>query len=154
MPRVHLCRLCCIALAVAGVLACSDPCATPETEQILARAAAEPGALRTESGLVFRLIRPGYGPKPEARNRVNVHYEGRLTDGTVFDSSIQRGHPAAFELTDVIPGWTEGLQLLEGGGKAELTIPASLAYGSEGKPPKIPPCAVLIFEVELLGIYD
>jgi len=153
MPRARLHLLCC-ALLTAPLLACSDPCDTPEAEQILARAAAEPNAVRTESGLVFRLLRPGYGPRPEAHNRVNVHYEGRLVDGTVFDSSIERGHPAAFELDRVIPGWTEGLQMLEGGGKAQLTIPPSLAYGRKGNPPKIPPCAVLVFEVELLGIYD
>jgi len=154
VSRAHLHLLCCVALLPPLLLACSDPCDTPEADQILSTAAAEPGAVRTESGLVFRLLRPGYGPKPEASNRVNVHYEGRLADGTVFDSSIERGQPAAFELTDVIPGWTEGLQMLQGGGKARLTIPASLAYGSKGKPPNIPPCSVLIFEVELLGIYD
>lgn len=154
MRRLYLLHLGMLPAPVLFLLACSDPCATPENEEILARAAAEPGAVRTESGLVFRQLRPGYGPRPEAHNRVRVHYEGRLADGTVFDSSIERGHPAEFELSGVIPGWTEGLQMLQGGGKAKLTIPASLAYGSKGKPPKIPPCATLVFEVELLGIYD
>ena len=141
-------------LLPATLLACADPCATPEAEEILARAAAEQGAVRTESGLVFRLLQPGYGPRPEEGNRVQVHYEGRLADGAVFDSSIRRGHPADFNLTDVIPGWQEGLQMLEGGGKAKLTIPARLAYGRKGKRGKVPPCAVLVFEVELLGIRD
>ena len=72
----------------------------------------------------------------------------------MFDSSYKRGHPSSFGLQDVIPGWREGLQLLEGGGKAKLTIPAHLAYGLAGKSPDIPPCATLIFDVELLGIYD
>lgn len=134
--------------------ACGDPCATPEGERILARAAAEPGTMRTESGLVFLQLRPGYGPRPEVHNRVRVHYEGRLADGTVFDSSLRRGRPAEFALTKVIPGWTEGLQMLQGGGKARLTIPASLAYGRKGHRPDIPPCATLVFEVELLGVYD
>ena len=139
-------------LLPATLLACADPCATLEAEEILARAAAEQGAVRTESGLVFRLLQPGYGPRPEEDDRVQVHYEGRLADGAVFDSSIERGSPAAFNLSDVVPGWREGLQMLEGGGKAKLTIPAGLAYGEKGKPENIPPCAVLIFEVELLGI--
>ncbi len=103
---------------------------------------------------MFLLLEPGTGPHPAADNRVQVHYEGRLVDGTVFDSSYDRGHPSAFELADVIPGWTEGLQLLNGGGRAKLTIPPHLAYGRKGKSPKIARCAVLIFEVELFGIYD
>lgn len=141
-------------ILASGAVACADPCATPENEEILARAAAEEGAIRTESGLVFRVLEPGHGPRPQANNRVQVHYEGRLPDGTVFDSSYKRGHPSEFGLSDVIPGWTEGLQLLEGGGKAKLTIPARLAYGRRGKKPDIPGCATLVFEVELLGIYD
>ena len=140
------------ALLPATLLACTHPCTTPESEEILARAAAEEGAVRTESGLVFRLLQPGSGPRPDEDNRVQVHYEGRLADGTVFDSSIKRGYPAAFNLSDVVPGWREGLLMLEGGGKAKLTIPAGLAYGKKGKRGKVPPCAVLVFEVELLGI--
>jgi len=153
MPKSLMCRLSGF-VALALLASCDDPCQTPENEEILSRAAAEEGAIRTESGLVFLQLRAGYGPKPEAHNRVKVHYEGRLADGAVFDSSIQRGRPAEFKLSGVIPGWVEGLQMLKGGGKAKLTIPAKLAYGRKGKKPKIPPCATLVFEVELLGIYD
>lgn len=145
-----------VACLILGTLWCncgSDPCATAANEAVLAAAAAEEGAIRTESGLVFRELKPGYGPKPERRNRVQVHYEGRLVDGTVFDSSIERGTPATFPLSRVIPGWTEGLQMLGGGGKARLTIPPELAYGDRDTA-KIPACSVLVFEVELLGIYD
>lgn len=145
------------ALALAALLAgaCGDPCDTTENQEILDRAAAEEGAVRTESGLVYRELMAGYGPQPKAGNRVQVHYEGRLPDGTVFDSSYERGWPEEFKLSGVIPGWTEGLQRLRGGGKAKLTIPPGLAYGSKGAGGgKIPPCAVLVFEVELLGIYD
>ena len=142
-----------LAALLAG--ACGDPCDRPENKAILDRAAAEEGAVRTESGLVFRELKAGYGPRPEARNRVQVHYEGRLSDGTIFDSSYQRGTPAEFQLSGVIPGWTEGLQRLRGGGEAKLTVPPDLAYGRKGAGGgKIPPCSVLIFRVELLGIYD
>ena len=139
---------------MALTIACGDPCTTPEEEEILVRAAAEEGAVRTESGLVFRGLHSGDGPRPTVDNRVQVHYEGRLVDGTVFDSSYKRGRPSTFNLTDVIPGWTEGLLLMNGGGKAKLTIPARLAYGRKGKKKTIPPCTTLVFEIELLGIYD
>ena len=109
---------------------------------------------RTESGLVFLELTPGSGPKPEPANRVSVHYEGRLPDGTVFDSTNRQGLPRTFGLDQMIPGWTEGLLMMHGGGKAKLTIPAKLAYGRKGKKRKIPRCATLTFEIELLGIYD
>jgi FKBP-type peptidyl-prolyl cis-trans isomerase FkpA len=116
-------------------------------------AAAEPGATRTPSGLVYREIQAGSGAKPKATDTVKVHYEGRLRDGSVFDSSRQRGTPARFPLNRVIPCWTEGLQLMSVGGKATLVCPASIAYGSRGAPGgKIPPGAALRFEVELLEI--
>ena len=134
-------------------LGCEDPCATEANEVLLEAAAAEEGAIRTESGLVFRELIRGTGPQPQVANTVQVHYEGRLPNGKVFDSSKRRG-PARFKLDEVIPGWTEGLQMLKGGGKAKLTIPASLAYGKKGKRGTIPPCTVLVFDVELLGIYD
>ena len=143
-----------LAAAALLVAACSDPCATPGNREILAAAGAEPGAVVTESGLVFRRLKAGLGPLPNASDRVTVHYEGRLADGTVFDSSIKRGHTTTFKLSGVIAGWTEGLQMLKGGGKAKLTIPPHLAYGDSHKPAKIPPCSVLIFEIELLGISD
>ena len=110
--------------------------------------------MRTESGLVYRELKAGYGLRPKANNRVQVHYEGRLPDGTIFDSSYKRRQPAEFELSEVIPGWTEGLLRLRGGGEAKLTIPPGLAYGRRGGGGRIPPCSVLIFRVELLGIYD
>ena len=135
------------------MLACDDPCATAENEAVLAAAAAEDGAIRTASGLVFLELKHGNGPKPHADNRVQVHYEGRFVDGRVFDSSIERGKPSSFPLSKVIPGWTEGLQMLQGGGRARLTIPPGLAYGAEDTA-VIPACSVLIFDIELLGIYD
>lgn len=135
------------------VIGCSDPCATVENEEIMAAAATEKGALRTGSGLVFRQLKTGTGPKPKPNHRVTVLYEGRLPDGTMFDAS-KPGRPAEFKLSGVIPGWVEGLQMLNGGGKAKLTVPADLAYGHKGRVGKIPPCSVLIFEVELLGIAD
>lgn len=143
-----------VSALAALLLACTEPCATPEEARLLQQAAAQEGAVQTESGLVFLELRAGSGPKPAVGNHVQVHYEGRLADGTVFDSSYERGVTAEFPLDRVIPGWTEGLQLMAGGGKARLTIPADLAYGRNGRPGTIPPCAPLIFEVELLGIYD
>jgi FKBP-type peptidyl-prolyl cis-trans isomerase len=135
------------------LLGCADPCATPENEAILAAAAAESGTVVTESGLVFRELKAGVGPTPNTSDRVTVHYEGRLANGTVFDSSIKRGRTATFKLSGVIEGWTEGLQMLKGGGKAKLTVPPHLAYGSRYRD-KIPACSVLIFEIELFGITD
>ena len=142
------------AVVVPAGTGCADPCATAGATEVLVQAAAEEGAVRTESGLVFRLLRQGEGPRPVLGNRVQVHYEGRLMDGSVFDSSYDRGMPSSFGLSEVIPGWTEGLQMLNGGGKAKLTIPPDLAYGKRGKKGKIPSCATLVFEVELLGIYQ
>jgi FKBP-type peptidyl-prolyl cis-trans isomerase FkpA len=116
------------------------------------RAAREKGASRTASGLVVQPLRPGTGEAPKATDRVRVHYHGTLVDGTVFDSSVQRGEPATFPLSGVIPCWTEGLQLMKVGGKSRLVCPASLAYGERGAPPRIRPGATLVFEVELLEI--
>jgi FKBP-type peptidyl-prolyl cis-trans isomerase FkpA len=137
-----------------ALLACADPCDTPDNQKILAAAATESGAVVTESGLVFRSLKAGPGPTPRAGDRVTVHYEGRLADGTVFDSSLERGDTATFELSKVVAGWSEGLQMLKGGSKAKLTIPPRLAYGDSRKPAHIPPCSVLIFEIELFGISD
>lgn len=116
------------------------------------KAAKEKGATRTASGLVVQAIRQGTGPAPKASDRVRVHYHGTLTDGTVFDSSVQRGEPATFPLNGVIPCWTEGLQLMKVGGKSRLVCPPALAYGDRGAPPRIRPGATLVFEVELLEI--
>ncbi len=118
----------------------------------LAKAATEPGAARTSSGLVQRSLVAGSGAKPTATNRVKVHYEGRLIDGTVFDSSIARGEPASFALSGVIPCWTEAMQAVKVGGKTRIVCPPELAYGDNGSPPVIPGGATLVFEVELLAI--
>ena len=106
----------------------------------------------TESGLQYEVLAVGTGESPRADDTVLVHYEGRLADGTVFDSSIARGQPAAFGVGDVIPGWTEGLQLMKPGGKMRFTIPPELGYGASGAGGVIPPNAVLVFDVELLAI--
>ena len=106
----------------------------------------------TESGLQYKIIKQGDGPKPSATSKVTVKYTGKLIDGTVFDSSVQRGEPAEFPLNRVIRGWTEGLQLLKEGGKAILTIAPELGYGAHGAGNVIPPHATLIFEVELLKV--
>ena len=118
----------------------------------LDKAAGEKGATKTKSGLVIVPINPGTGVSPKATDRVKVHYHGTLTDGTVFDSSVQRGEPATFPLSGVIPCWTEGLQQMKVGGKSRLVCPAALAYGDRGAPPRIRPGATLTFEVELLEI--
>ena len=142
--------VCILVVALAG---CAEECSDPESMAFLENAAAEEGAVQTASGLVYKELVPGYGPRPEAGDRVRVHYHGTLIDGTVFDSSVKRGRPSTFPLDRVIPGWTEGLQLLKGGGKARLVIPPHLAYGKKGKSPKVPPCATLVFEIELLTIF-
>jgi FKBP-type peptidyl-prolyl cis-trans isomerase FkpA/FKBP-type peptidyl-prolyl cis-trans isomerase FklB len=118
----------------------------------LAKAGAEPGAKKTASGAIVKTIKEGSGPKPAATDKVKVHYQGTLTDGTVFDSSIKRGEPATFPLNGVIKCWTEGLQEVKVGGKARLVCPASIAYGDRGSPPTIKPGATLVFDVELLEI--
>ena len=115
-------------------------------------AAKEQGALKTNSGLVFRTLSPGTGAAPTSADNVRVHYQGTLIDGTVFDSSIQRGQPAEFPLSGVIPCWTEGLQRMKVGEKAKLICPSDIAYGDQGRPPVIPGGATLVFEVELLSI--
>jgi FKBP-type peptidyl-prolyl cis-trans isomerase FkpA/FKBP-type peptidyl-prolyl cis-trans isomerase FklB len=117
----------------------------------LDKLAGEQGAERTASGLVYVPMKPGTGPHPAATDRVKVHYHGTLRDGTVFDSSVQRGEPATFPLNSVIRCWTEGLQKMQVGGKSKLACPSDIAYGDQGRP-RIPPGAALVFEVELLEI--
>ena len=117
----------------------------------LAKAAAEPGAIKTDSGLVFREVRAGQGASPKATDTVKVHYRGTLVNGTEFDSSYKRNEPAQFPLNGVIKCWTEGVQRMKVGGKAVLVCPADLAYGEQGRP-SIPGGAALIFEIELLDI--
>jgi FKBP-type peptidyl-prolyl cis-trans isomerase len=117
-----------------------------------AAAEKEPGAVKTDSGLVYRTLTAGKGPSPKATDTVRVHYHGTLTDGKVFDSSVDRGEPAEFPLNRVIPCWTEGVQLMKVGEKAKFVCPAAIAYGDRGAGADIPPGATLVFEVELLEI--
>ncbi|MCL2761702.1 MAG: FKBP-type peptidyl-prolyl cis-trans isomerase [Treponema sp.] len=118
----------------------------------LAENSQKPGITVTESGLQYEVIIEGNGDRPTGDNVVQVHYEGALVDGTVFDSSYPRGEPVEFPLGGVIPGWTEGLQLMDVGSKYRLVIPSELGYGQFGMGQQIPPYSTLIFEVELLGI--
>ena len=119
----------------------------------LKTAAAESGAVVTDSGLVYRSLKDGSGPSPAASDTVKVHYRGSFPDGKEFDSSFKRNQPAEFPLNRVIKCWTEGVQKMKVGGKAKLTCPSAIAYGERGTPGgPIPPNAVLQFEVELLGI--
>jgi FKBP-type peptidyl-prolyl cis-trans isomerase FkpA len=117
----------------------------------LTKAAAEPGAVRTESGLVYREVSAGTGDSPKASDNVKVHYRGTLINGTVFDSSYDRNEPAVFNLSGVVRCWTEGVQRMKVGGKAHLVCPSDLAYGDQGRP-TIPGGAALVFDVELLEI--
>jgi FKBP-type peptidyl-prolyl cis-trans isomerase len=112
----------------------------------------KPGVITTKSGLQYEEITPGYGPQPSAQDIVRVHYKGTLLNGVEFDSSYTRGQPVEFPLNEVIPGWTEGLQLMKAGGKYRLFIPSELGYGQRGAGPQIPPNSTLIFEIELLDI--
>lgn len=115
-------------------------------------AAAEEGAMKTASGAIVISITEGTGPTPTAADTVKVHYHGTLIDGSVFDSSVDRGIPATFPMNGVIKCWTEGLQKIKVGGKARLVCPADVAYGDRGSPPRIKPGSTLVFEVELLEI--
>jgi FKBP-type peptidyl-prolyl cis-trans isomerase len=108
------------------------------------------GVIALPSGLNYEILKEGAGEYPKATDVVKVHYTGTLLDGSVFDSSVQRGEPVEFPLNGVIPGWTEGVQKINKGGKIKLYVPYQLAYGEEGRPPTIPPAATLVFEVELL----
>jgi FKBP-type peptidyl-prolyl cis-trans isomerase FkpA len=121
-------------------------------QAFLDKAAAEKGAIKTPSGAIVSTVKPGTGAQPTATDKVKVHYHGTLTDGTVFDSSVQRGEPITFPLDGVIKCWTEGVQRMKVGGKSRLVCPADTAYGDRGAPPKIKPGATLVFDVELLEI--
>ena len=123
-----------------------------EGEAYLAENAKKDGVITTASGLQYTVIKEGTGKSPKATDTVVCHYEGFLTNGTVFDSSIQRGEPASFPLNGVIAGWTEGLQLMKEGGKTRFFIPYNLAYGEAGAAGAIPPYAALIFDVELIEV--
>jgi FKBP-type peptidyl-prolyl cis-trans isomerase FklB len=123
-----------------------------ENEAFLAKNSERPGVIVTPSGLQYEVITMGSGPKPTTSSTVKVHYVGKLIDGTEFDSSVKRNQPAQFPLSGVIPGWTEGLQLMPVGSKFRLFIPENLAYGAKGAGDVIKPFSVLIFDVELLEI--
>lgn len=126
--------------------------AKAEGEKFLAENAKRPSVKVTNSGLQYEVLEATLGQKPKATDRVKVHYEGTLPDGTVFDSSYRRGEPITFALNQVIAGWTEGLQLMSIGSKYKLFIPYHLGYGEHGAGASIPPYSALVFTVELLGI--
>ena len=112
----------------------------------------KPGVAALPSGLQYKMLKQGAGKKPSATDTVTVHYEGTLINGTVFDSSVKRGQPLSFPLNRVIKGWTEGVQLMQEGGKIELYIPPDLGYGERGAGPVIGPNELLIFTIELLSV--
>jgi FKBP-type peptidyl-prolyl cis-trans isomerase FkpA len=140
-----------------GLLAQTRMVRTAEKQKELAKpflekAAAEKGAQKTASGLIYTEIKPGSGAQPKPTNTVKVHYVGTLIDGKEFDSSVKRGQPVEFPLNQVVPCWTEGVGMMKVGGKAKLVCPSEIAYGAQGRPPIIPGGATLIFEVELLDV--
>lgn len=126
--------------------------AREEGEKYLAENSKKDGVITLPSGLQYQVLKEGNGKKPSAKDSVKCHYEGFLIDGTVFDSSVQRGEPAVFGLQQVIAGWTEGLQLMQEGAKYRFFIPYRLAYGEGGAGQLIPPFAALIFDVELIQV--
>ena len=138
-------RLSCLALALLAQVAMAQNAVTTA-------AAKEEGAVLTPSGLVYRSLKDGNGASPTASDKVTVHYKGTFPDGREFDSSYKRGQPIDFPLNRVIACWTEGVQRMKVGGKAKLTCPPEIAYGSRGAGSAVPPNATLLFEVELLGI--
>jgi FKBP-type peptidyl-prolyl cis-trans isomerase FkpA len=125
--------------------------AAAQSQAYIQKAAAEPGAITTASGLVFRNLTVGTGPSPQSTDTVKVNYRGTFMNGTEFDSSYKRNSPVDFQLNRVIKCWTEGVQMMKVGGKAQLVCPSDLAYGTR-PPPGIPPDSTLTFEIELLGI--
>ena len=126
--------------------------AQASSDNFLAENAKKSGVKTTSSGLQYLTTKEGTGQSPNATSIVKVHYTGKLVDGKVFDSSVERGEPIEFPLNQVIPGWTEGLQLMKEGGKATLYIPSNLGYGPQGVPGTIPPNSTLIFDVELIAV--
>ena len=136
-----------LALTVLAV-----PASWAQSDAALTAAAKEASATVTKSGLVYRTLKDGTGVSPAASDKVKVHYKGTFPDGKEFDSSYKRNEPTEFPLNGVIPCWTEGVQLMKVGGKAKLTCPAAIAYGTRGAGGVIPPNATLVFEIELLAI--
>lgn len=130
----------------------AEAAARAEGESFLAENGKKENVLTTPSGLQYVVEKEGTGAQPTAEDEVTVHYTGKLLDGKVFDSSVNRGEPATFPLNRVIPGWTEGVQLMKEGAKYTFFIPSDLAYGAQGVPGAIPPHSTLIFEVELIKV--
>jgi len=147
-----------LGLALGLSLACSDEKSAPATPQAATEKAATPApdapttTIELPSGLILTMTQAGSGPSPSPTDTVRVHYHGTFPDGSVFDSSVNRGQPATFPVNRVIKCWTEGLQLMQVGAKASLVCPPAIAYGPRGRPPKIPANSTLHFDVELLGI--
>ena len=130
----------------------AEAAARAEGEKFLEENGKKAEVKTTASGLQYVVDKEGEGAQPTAEDEVTVHYTGKLLDGTVFDSSVNRGEPATFPLNRVIPGWTEGVQLMKEGGKYTFFIPSDLAYGAQGVPNVIPPHSTLIFDVELIKV--
>jgi FKBP-type peptidyl-prolyl cis-trans isomerase len=154
MKFLSLAKFCCAAtlaaFSVAPLMADSN---LEKGEAFLKENARKDGVKATASGLQYKVLKEGTGKVPKATDMVVVHYKGTLLDGTEFDSSYKRGEPATFPLNRVIPGWTEGVQLMKEGAKYQFTIPSKLAYGEQGTPGgPIPPNATLVFEVELISV--
>jgi FKBP-type peptidyl-prolyl cis-trans isomerase len=151
-------RLCTLLAATAALASCSSPDPAPPTpapsvtEGPLSAGSTTAGYTTTASGLQYKVLQPGTGRRPDATSNVTVHYRGTLLNGTEFDSSYKRGVPATFPLNGVIPGWTEGLQLMQEGAQFEFVIPSHLAYGSRGSPPDIGPNETLRFVVALIRV--
>lgn len=149
-----------VSILTAALLAAAIPAtvlaqaaSAPAPNEVAAKSAKEPGAVVTDSGLVYRSLKDGTGAAPKATDIVKVHYRGTFPDGKEFDSSYSRNAPTEFPLDRVIKCWTEGVQRMKVGGKAKLTCPAAIAYGARGTPGgPIPPNATLLFEVELLSV--
>jgi len=135
-----------------AILLATNMGAAMAQDDVIGKAAAESGAVKTDSGMVYRSLTEGKGASPKATDIVQVHYKGTFPDGKEFDSSYKRGQPTEFPLNGVIKCWTEGVQRMKVGGKAKLTCPPSLAYGEKGAGGVIPPNATLQFEVELISI--
>ena len=149
-----LAKICCaLALATASVPTLMAETELETGEAFLKENAKKEGVKTTASGLQYKVLKEGEGKSPKATDTVKVHYKGTLIDGKEFDSSYKRGEPIEFPLNRVIPGWTEGVQLMKEGAKYQFTIPSKIGYGERGTPGgPIPPNATLIFEVELIQV--
>jgi len=149
--RQILVPIACLILVSCSGFAPAGP-TEADTKAYVERAAAEPGAVKTDSGMIYRELRAGSGQRPGASDVVKVNYRGMLVNGTEFDSSYKRNQPTEFPLNQVIPCWTQGVQRMRVGGKSQLVCPSDIAYGPEGHPPTIPGGATLVFEIELLDV--